>query len=292
MWRCGASHPQPGRSGEAPGPCDDRRLVVCRLDRRPAWVGSSVDTLGRCLWIAAPEVSLVCAKVAALPTGAPSGRSMSGATVDDDTIKDQIFSSFAEHLVPEAFATPTRAYRVTYETAAPAPADRAQARARFGRWIDDRIEDALAASWPHDRPLVVAFTSDGDLLRRYDENGCGHLDCVVGLVQREVAAIDAPWVFGADLPRPQPWWEMVYDEDGNEVTEVLRQPTVTRWTATWYAEARGRGVADTLAGYLHLDAEEATSTGALHPRATTVTREFHRMLYCHPSRRLHPLRRR
>ena len=85
---------------------------------------------------------------------------------------------------------------------------------------------------------------------------------------------------------------MVYEEDGNEVTEVLRPPTVTRWTATWYAEARGRGVADTFAGYLHLDAEEATSTGALHPRATTVTREFHRMLYRHPARRLHPLRRR
>ena len=148
--------------------------------------------LDRCLWIAAHEVSLVCAKVAVLPAGASSGRSMSGATVDDDTTQDHIFSSFAEHLVPEAFATPTRAYRVTYETAGPAPADRAKARARFGRWIDDRIEDALAASWPHDRPLVVAFTSDG----------------------------------------------------------------------------------------------------ALHPRATTVTREFHRMLYRHPARRLHPLRRR
>lgn len=211
--------------------------------------------------------------------------------MDDDTIQHEVFASFAEHLVPEAFATPTRAHRVTRETSGPAPADGAQARARFDRWIDARIEDALAASWPHDRPLVVAFTSDGQLLRRYDENGCGHLDCVVGLVQQEVAAIDTPWVFGADLPRPQPWWEMVLDEDDNEI-QVLRPPSSSRWTATWYAEARGGGVADTFAGELHLDAEEVTSTGPLHARATAATREFHRMLYRHPARRLHPLRRR
>ena len=215
---------------------------------------------------------------------------------DDDTLQHRIFASFAEHLVPEAFATPTRAHRVFRETSGPAPGDGSQVRARsralFDRWIDARIEDALAASWPHDRPLVVAFTSDGQLLRRYDENGCGHLDCVVGLVQREVAAIECPWVFGADLPRPQPWWEMVYDEDGNEVEQVLRPPSTSRWTATWYAEARGGGVADSFAGFLHLDGEEVTSAGPLQVRATTATRELHRMLYRHPARRLHPLRRR
>ncbi len=216
--------------------------------------------------------------------------------MDDDTFQHEIFASFADHLVPEAFARPTRAYRVTLETSGPVHADRtparAQARARFGSWIDARILDALAASWPHDRPLVVAFTSDGQLLRRYDENGCGHLDCVVGLVQREVAAIDTPWVFGADLPRPQPWWDMGFDEDGNETGQVLRPPSDSTWTATWYAEARGGGVADTFAGYLHLDGEEVTSAGPLHVRATAATREFHRMLYRPPARRLHPLRRR
>ena len=214
--------------------------------------------------------------------------------MDDDTLRHEIFASFAEHLVPEAFATPTRAHRVFRETSGPVHADRtparAQARVRFDRWIDARIADALAAAWPHDRPLVVAFTSDGHLLRRYDENGCGHLDCVVALVQREVAAIDTPWVFGADLPRPQPWWDMEFDEDGNE-TQVLRPASTTSWTATWYAEARGGGVADTFAGYLHLDGEEVTSAGPLHVRATAATREFHRMLYRHPARRLHPLRR-
>jgi hypothetical protein len=212
--------------------------------------------------------------------------------VDDDTLQHQLFASFAEHLVPEAFATPTHAHRVTHETAGPAPIGGAQARARFDRWVDDRIVDALAASWPHDRPLVVAFTSDGQLLRRYDENGCGHLDCVVGLVQREVALIDTPWVFGAALPRPQPYLEMLFDEDGNELGEVLRSPSSSTWTAIWFAEARGGGVADTRAGEVHLDAEEVTFAGPLHVRATAATREFHRMLYRHPARRLHPLRRR
>lgn len=216
---------------------------------------------------------------------------MNDDTMDDDTITHEFFASFAEHLVPEAFTTPTRAHRVTLEFAGPIGTAGPEARTRFDRWIDARVEDALAASWPHDRPLVVAFTSDGHLLRRYDEDGCGQLDWLVTLVRREVAAIDTPWVFGAALPRPQPSWEMVYDEDGNEVDEVLRPPSTSVWTATWYAEARGGGVADTVAGYLHLDGEEVVAAGPLDVRATTATREFHRMLYRHPARRLHPLRR-
>lgn len=212
--------------------------------------------------------------------------------MDDDTIQHEFFATFAEHLVPEAFDTPTRAHRVTRETSGPMPTDGFQARARLDHWIGARLQDALAASWPHDKPLVVAFTSDGRLLRRYDENGCGHLDCVVELVQQEVAAIDAPWVFGAALPRPQHSWEMVLDEDGNEVDEFLCPPSTSTWTATWYAEARGGGVADTSAGYLHLDGEDITSAGPLDVRASTAAREFHRMLYRHPARRLHPLRRR
>ena len=212
--------------------------------------------------------------------------------VDDERIQHEVFASFAEHLVPEAFAAPTRAFRVSLDHGGPAQGSGALARARFDRWVDARLEDALAASWPHDKPLVVAFTSDGQLLRRYDENGCGHLDCVVGLVQREVAAIDTPWVFGAALPRPQPFWELVFDEEGDQVDEVLRPPSTSLWTATWYAEARGGGVADTVAGYLHLDGEVVTAAGPLHVRARVETREFHRMLYRHPARRLHPLRRR
>ena len=287
-------------AGVAPVAESDAPVLVAALvdgsatpSSRRSWTScGSGGHLGSVPVDSGPEASRVRAKVAVLPTGAPTGRSSNGATVDDDTIQHEVFASFAQHLVPEAFATPTRAYRVTLETTGPAPVDRVLARVRFERWIDDRIEDALAASWPHDRPLVVAYTYDGHLLRRYDESGCGHLDCVVGLVQTEVAAIDTPWVFGAALPRPQPVLEMLYDEDDNEVEEVLRHPTTSCWTATWYAEARDGGVADTFAGEIHLDAEEVTSAGPLHVRATAESRQFHRMLYRHPARRLHPLRRR
>jgi hypothetical protein len=41
-----------------------------------------------------------------------------------------------------------------------------------------------------------------------------------------------------------------------------------------------------------LDDEQVTSAGPLHVRATAATRDFHRILYRHPARRLHPLRRR
>ena len=211
--------------------------------------------------------------------------------MEDDAVLDQMLTSFAGHLIPEAFMAPTRAQRVWLETAGPAPARGASARARFDQWVDERIEDALDAWWPHGRPRIVAFTSDGYLLRRYDEPGCDHLECVVGLVQRDVADIYEPWVFGASLPRPQQWWELQEDEHGNEV-EVLRSPTTDRWMAIWYAEARGGGVADTYAGYLCLDGEEVTTAGAMDVRTTLTSRGFHRMLYSHPSRRLHPLRRR
>jgi predicted nucleic acid-binding protein len=79
------------------------------------------------------RVSRVRAKVAVHPIGARSGRSPNGATVDDDTIRHEIFTRYAEHLVPEAFVTPTRAFRVSVQDAGPVHAGGAQARARFDR---------------------------------------------------------------------------------------------------------------------------------------------------------------
>ncbi len=117
---------------------------------------------------------------------------------------------------------------MTRDASGPVETDRADARLRFDRWIDARIEDALVATWSHDKPLTVAYTSDGQLIHRYDENGCGHLGCMVALVQKEVATIDTPWVFGAALPRPQPRWEVIHDDNGNEVDEVLVPPSTRR----------------------------------------------------------------
>ena len=137
----------------------------------------------------------------------------------------------------------------------------------------------------------MVFTSDGELLRCYHHDGCGHFDWFLKRVRDEAAAIETPWVFGATLPRPQPFWELLVDDDGNEIDEILRPPSSSRWTATWYAEARGGGVASTVAGCLHLDGEQVTCRVPLEVRETAATRACHRILYGHPARRRHSLRR-
>lgn len=212
---------------------------------------------------------------------------------DDHDILLASIASFAEHLIPEAFAAWTRAHRVMLEDAGPRPGLRgADAQDRFRRWVERRIDEALCARWPHDRPLAIAFTSDGALLRRYDECGCSRVGCVVTQVQREVVSVATPWVFGAALPRPQPYWEQIEDEHTGVIDEVLRQPTQTRWLLSWYAEARGGGLASAKAGLLHVDGDTGLAAVPLEPRATPVSRQLHRMLYRHPARRRHPLRRR
>ena len=125
-------------------------------------------------------------------------------------------------------------------------ADDRDAALWFDRWLEARIEDALAATWPHDRPLAVAYVSDGRLLRRYDEPGCGHLDCLTGVVHDDTVAIDTPWLLACYLPRPQPTLETVFDEVTGIGEEVLVPPGHSDWEAWWYAEARGRGVATAL----------------------------------------------
>jgi hypothetical protein len=212
--------------------------------------------------------------------------------VSDDTILHELFATFAEHLIPEAFGAPTRAYRVTLDDLGLTSTADEPGGARFDRWVAARIDDALAAAWPHDWPLAVAFTSDGQLLRRYDEPGCGHVRCVAAVVRDEVAAIATPWLFGAALPRPQPYWEVLQDDDGNELDEVLRPAPITTWTATWYAEARGRGVAATAAGTVELHGERIVGGSPLHVRTTDATRTFNDVLLGHPARRRHQVRRR
>ena len=58
--------------------------------------------------------------------------------MDDDTIRYEVFASFAEHLVPEAWATPTRAHRVTLETSGPVSTDWVHARDRVDSWTATR----------------------------------------------------------------------------------------------------------------------------------------------------------
>lgn len=208
--------------------------------------------------------------------------------MSDDPILDSFFARFAEHLIPEAFGRPTSADRVELEpdglTAADPP--------RFEAWLEGRLHEALTAAWPVEHPRAVVFLSDGVLCWRYEECGCGYLDCALRPAAEEAVAVDTPWVLGAWLPRPLPRWEPVLDQDGNELHEILVGPEDRRWLATWYAEGRGRGVATSRAGVISLDGEVATWCHEVPPRETPAGRQLHRILLRHPARRRHPLRRR
>ena len=199
-------------------------------------------------------------------------------------IPDAVLSDFAEHLIPEAFEAPTRARRVYREQARFGPED-------FDAWIEQRVAEALTVRWPlGDPPGIVAYLTDGRLRWCFDDCGCGYLECVTGVMGDEALGVSEPWVFGAVLPRPEGRWELVHDEDGNELDEVWREPTTSVWPAVWYAEARGRGVAATRAGFLQLDGEQVRSHTDLEVRATPATRQLHRVLFRHPARKRHPLR--
>ncbi len=63
------------------------------------------------------------------------------------------------------------------------------------------------------------------------------------------------------------------------------------WHATWYAEARGRGVAATRAGQVEIDRDRIVRRRELEPR-TGLPKAFHGVLRGHPARKSHPLRRR
>lgn len=200
-------------------------------------------------------------------------------------IPDAVLEEFTANLIPEAFERPTRARRVAVE-------DRGGGVEGFDAWAVDRLADALDARWPlGGRPRAVGALSDGRLRWWFDECGCGHLYCVTDALADEVWEVEEPWVFGAVLARPEGAWEVLLDEDGNEVDEVWRQPTDLRWQAAWYAEGRGRGVARRRTGLVQLQGEQVTAHDALEVRGSWVTRDLHRLLYRHPSRKRFPLRR-
>lgn len=203
---------------------------------------------------------------------------------DPDAVLDDIIA----HLVPEAFDRPTCAERVAREPVVLVDLPRRDAPAVFERWVDDRLLEALERG-AYASPLTVVTTSDGHLLRRYVDCGCGQVPCAVEAARSEVHDIAQPWVFAADLVRPAPVWETVRGDDG-QLEEVLTVPDDLTWYAPWFAEARGHGMVTTRAGVLALHGEVVVDTHRLPPRQHPVTRRFHRLLFRHPARRRFPLR--
>lgn len=196
---------------------------------------------------------------------------------------DALLTDLADQLIPEAFHTPTRAELVAFEPIDLTRLPRPEAEVRFERWIDDRLLEALERA-AYGAPLTLVTTSDGRLLRRYADCGCGGLECAVDAAQLELRAIGSPWLLAVALQRPRPRWAIDAD------VEELVAPDDLRWVAPWYAEARSRGVASVRAGMLLLEGEVVDDAVPVDPRELLATRLFRQLLLRHPARRRHPRR--
>lgn len=207
-------------------------------------------------------------------------------------IDDRHITAFGQHLVPEAFSRPHTAHLVEQVEEVPHGAD------AFDRWRDRLVDACIADRYPAGhRPVRILIVEGSDGIRwRWDGDPCCPAEWLVSRVREEARPIPDPWVFAIELPWPEIRHEVI-DPVTRELV-ALREPIWldTRWCATWYAEARGRGVARTCAGLVDLEYVPSTDDDIVHgryafPVDTDEARDFHRILYGHPARRANPLRR-
>lgn len=201
---------------------------------------------------------------------------------------EALLADVVDHLVPEAFDRPTCAERVAREPVALIDLPPRAAATVFDRWVDDRLLESLERG-AYTSPLTVVTTSDGQLLRRFVDCGCGELTCATQAARDELWSIEQPWLLAIDLVRPAPGWEVVVGPDGQQ-EEGMVAPDGLRWRAPWFADARGHWLAATRAGLLRFDGEVVLDSVRFAPREHPVSRRFHRLLFRHPSRRQFPLR--
>ena len=204
-------------------------------------------------------------------------------------------SPFAEELVPEAFARPHTAYRV-HRVDEPLSGERG-----FAQFIDSLLGYTLTyrcGCGVFPARLVVIEGGDGIAWYWDDDVGCP-VSWTVERVRHEARPIADPWLFAIELLRPEQPVARYWEEQPDGDLLALPNPSWQdlRWLAVWYAEARGRGVAATLAGVVDLECLPHDGTDRVVGQAPiapgdAITRDFHRILYAHPSRKDHPLRRR
>ncbi|MEX2627153.1 MAG: hypothetical protein WD225_09720, partial [Ilumatobacteraceae bacterium] len=107
---------------------------------------------------------------------------------------------------------------------------------------------------------------------------CRRIECVLG-VAGELRGIEQPWLVAVMLQKrpvsPGPW-----------SGPSLRR----RWYVGWYAEARGRGVATRLAGWVQLRGSHQLDGFACRIEQLGEARRFQHLLRGHPARRRHPIR--
>lgn len=184
---------------------------------------------------------------------------------------DAAITAFADHLVPEAFSRRHTAGRVDVVTDVPS------GTAAFTDWVTARVAEAVTDRDPTGlRPVRFVVVEGGDGVRlRWDESPCCEPAWLAARVRDEVGGTATPWVFAVELGEP----------GADDV-----------WRATWYAEGRGRGVAQVHAGTVDMrwdrtaDTDTVLTQQAVPWRASAVA-AYHRVLHGHPARAAHHLRR-
>lgn len=165
-------------------------------------------------------------------------------------LDDRVIQDFAQRLVPETFTAHCLTGR-----------HRGHAAVRVGRVRPLGRAPASGSGDPGcawgGRPIryVVIEASDGTCWR-WDGDPCCEPEWLAEQVCQESHHLREPWFFAVELEWPDPVWEH-YDQELNGVVE-LAQPLVPEgtWPATWYAEARGRGVATPRAGRVDIGRED------------------------------------
>lgn len=199
---------------------------------------------------------------------------MGRAWASDDGI-----AAWARQLTPEAFTTPTTAFAVTPELDGLAgDLDGVDGQARFAAWVDQRLDEAVVACGWAGPPSWMVFAADGLVLRRFDDCGCGRIDCVLAVAD-ELRGLSTPWVVAVDASRRP-----------RALSPRARSRLPRRWYLDWYAEARGRGVAARLAGFSQLRGDHLLDASTLTPDRLGEAGRFAELLRGHPARRRHPIR--
>lgn len=203
-------------------------------------------------------------------------------------------SPFAEELIPEAFARRHTAFRV-HRVDAPLSGEPG-----FAQFIEERLRYTLTHQCECGIfPARMVVVEGGDDVAWYwdDDVGCP-VSWTIERVRREARPIPEPWLFAIELLRPEPVvsWEEQPDGDLLALPNPSWEDLI--WPAIWYAEARGRGMAHTEAGIVRLEhvplegVDRVLGRLPIPPAGDLMTRDFHRILYAHPARKAHPLRRR
>jgi hypothetical protein len=188
---------------------------------------------------------------------------------------DRAIADFVAHLVPEAFAISSSAYRTEL-------IERTVDGAGLARWVTQCRGDAVAAAYPFGGwPSGIVFVQSGDARWRWDQEPCEELEWMTGRINDEIAGLRDPWVFVCSLRSR--------DHAAEAAGGAPSHPGQVTWRVPWYAEARSRGVARVLSGIDEVVGDKVNSTSPMGD-APHFVRGAKRVLRGHPSRRAYRFR--